>query len=462
MNTPTLLVFIGLVVISLLGHFLPRFTRPDVFFGVTVDPAFRTTDTARRMLRDYRFALWGTAIATGGLIGVFHRPMVAFLLYVAGTCGAQMASHRRALIHATPPSTAIEVDLSAPKEEIPGGLLVTLLPFVVLIGLGAWAIRHMDRLPDRLAVHWGFGGPNQWVITSSRAIIILLVQHEFVCLVLTAMALAVLHWSRRISVSGPAAAAERRFRRRTVLLALTAEYFSILPPAFSLLQAPAFAMKVWSATLFVTLFVFFISLMRAGQGGARRGMAAAGAPIGDRTADAHWIGGLIYFNRTDPALLVEKRMGIGWTLNLGNPWSWVLLIGVVVVVVTGPMLMQGASKSAVAGAPLQPDDRVASPKTRIASPGTEESLRRYIHSLEEGHPNYEEMSPELAASVNLQLPKIMTIIAGLGGFSALTYQGTDSEGSDVYVAEFARGRLEWHIGPLVDGKVTYRYFRRLP
>jgi len=72
------------------------------------------------------------------------------------------------------------------------------------------------------------------------------------------------------------------------------------------------------------------------------------------------------------------------------------------------------------------------------------------------------MSPKLAASVNLQLPKIMTTIARLGGFKSLTYQGTDSEGSDVYVAAFADGQLEWHTGPLVDGKVTKRYFHPIP
>jgi uncharacterized membrane protein len=415
-----------------------------MFFGVTVDPAFRTTEAARRILRDYRIALWSSAISAGALIGVLHRPVVAFLIYVIGTCGAQVASHRRASIHATTRSTTIEVDLSAPQEHIPGGLLVALLPFIVLIGLGLWAVPHMDRLPDRLPVHWGFNGPNRWVITSPRAIIGLLVQHTFVCLLLTASALGVLHWSRRVSVSGPSAAAERRFRRRTVLLVLTTEYFSLLPPVFILLQAPAVAMKVWSVALLVTILAFVISLMRAGQGGTRLTTVGGGA-IGDRTADARWIGGLIYFNPTDPALLVEKRMGIGWTLNLGNPWMWAPLIGVAVIVLMGPLLKS----------------RPASPATP-ASPGTEESLRRYIYSLEKGHPNYEEMSPKLAASVNLQQPKIMTTIAGLGDFESLTYHGTDSDGSDVYLAAFARGRLEWHIGPLVDGKVAHRYFRPLP
>jgi len=456
MNTPTVFVFIGLVSISTLGHFLPKFTRPDVFFGVTVDPAFRATDAARRILRDYRIALWCSAIAAGAFIWVLHRAGVAFLIYAIGACGAQVVSRRGALIHAITRSTAIEVDLSAPKEHIPGGLLAALLPFVALIGLGLWAVPHMDRLPDRLPVHWGFNGPNRWVITSPRAIIGLLVMHAFLCLLLTASVLGVLHWSRRISVSGPSAVAERQFRRRTILLILTVEYFTILLPAFSLLQAPALAMKLWSVALLVTVLAFLMRLMRAGQGGARL-TTVGGRSIGDRTADARWIGGLIYFNPTDPALLVEKRMGIGWTLNFGNPWSWVPLIAVAVIAVIGPLLVQGASNSAVT-MPLQPDDR----GEPLKSPGTEDSLRRYILSLEHGHPNYEEMSPQLAASVNRQLPRIRALIDGLGEFKSLTYEGTDSDGSDVYVATFARGQLEWHIGPLADGKVTYRHFRPLP
>jgi hypothetical protein len=190
----------------------------------------------------------------------------------------------------------------------------------------------------------------------------------------------------------------------------------------------------------VTVLAFVISLMRAGQGGARQ-TTVGGRPIGDRTADARWIGGLIYFNPTDPALLVEKRMGIGWTLNFGNPWSWVPLIAVAVILVIGPLPLQGSSNAALS-MPLQPDDRGEPLKSRAASPGTEDSLRHYILSLEQGHPNYEEMSPQLAASVNRQLPKIKALIDGLGEFKSLTYEGTDSDGSDVYVAAFARGQLE--------------------
>jgi hypothetical protein len=32
-----------------------------------------------------------------------------------------------------------------------------------------------------------------------------------------------------------------------------------------------------------------------------------------------------YSNPADPALFVRKRIGFGYTLNLGNPWSWAVL-----------------------------------------------------------------------------------------------------------------------------------------
>lgn len=53
--------------------------------------------------------------------------------------------------------------------------------------------------------------------------------------------------------------------------------------------------------------------------------ALAGPGWMERATDArHWIGGLIYYNRDDPSLLVEKRVGIGWTFNFAQPvvWAW--------------------------------------------------------------------------------------------------------------------------------------------
>lgn len=48
--------------------------------------------------------------------------------------------------------------------------------------------------------------------------------------------------------------------------------------------------------------------------------------------EEHWrYGGLTYYNREDPALVVEKLTGVGYTLNMGNPAVWyrlALMLGI--------------------------------------------------------------------------------------------------------------------------------------
>lgn len=46
--------------------------------------------------------------------------------------------------------------------------------------------------------------------------------------------------------------------------------------------------------------------------------------VGERPPDESW-NGVFYSNSDDPSLFVPKRYGIGYTLNFGNPWSWVVL-----------------------------------------------------------------------------------------------------------------------------------------
>jgi hypothetical protein len=52
---------------------------------------------------------------------------------------------------------------------------------------------------------------------------------------------------------------------------------------------------------------------------------------GKRPPDNAWRG-IFYSNPDDPALLVPKRFGVGYTLNFGNPWSWAVLAMIFLIV----------------------------------------------------------------------------------------------------------------------------------
>jgi len=59
-----------------------------------------------------------------------------------------------------------------------------------------------------------------------------------------------------------------------------------------------------------------------------------------------WRAGIFYVNPSDPALFVPKRFGIGYTINFGNRWSW-LLIAILVVLILGPVVFSAVTISSI-------------------------------------------------------------------------------------------------------------------
>lgn len=51
---------------------------------------------------------------------------------------------------------------------------------------------------------------------------------------------------------------------------------------------------------------------------------SAQSPL-DRSDPRYWKAGVIYVNPGDSSLVVRKRSGLGWTLNMGHWASWVII-----------------------------------------------------------------------------------------------------------------------------------------
>jgi beta-lactamase regulating signal transducer with metallopeptidase domain len=89
------------------------------------------------------------------------------------------------------------------------------------------------------------------------------------------------------------------------------------------------------------------------------------------------------------------------------------------------------------------------------SPGTEAAARKLIETQEAGHPDYEEMVPNLAAMAQLQQTLMQRMFAALGPLQSLQFKKVAPTGLDIYQATFAHGTMKVVIGPLTsDGKVS--------
>ena len=163
---------------------------------------------------------------------------------------------------------------------------------------------------------------------------------------LTCGALLVTAWclayqAPQIYASGRAQRDEQRFRRVALGVVLGAEYLTAGAACGAVLWSPrgtpdAVRVAIELGTLCLVL-VMAIVVTRLGQGGGRHAPASSTAPTGDRTRDPHWTWGLIYANRDDPAVFVEKRFGIGYTINAGHPRAW--LVMAVILAAVGASLL---------------------------------------------------------------------------------------------------------------------------
>ena len=104
--------------------------------------------------------------------------------------------------------------------------------------------------------------------------------------------------------------------------------------------------------------------------------------------------------------------------------------------------------AASADQPLRPVSRRAAPLA-----GSDEKLRQYIEALGRGEPDYDRMTPEVAAQTRAQLPLDQAILGKLGALRAVSFRGVTALDTDIYVAHFANGSAEWRIGLGKDGTI---------
>jgi uncharacterized membrane protein len=344
-----------MLVTGALLYGMPRLTRPDLYFALTVTADFPDSPAGRRILTAYRRAvlvssLIGLALLlTGGYQRSLALAVGALILQDGGCLAAYFRARAQVTPHATAPTTVRDAVLSPRPARFPGGWPVLSGPFVMLGAVAIYLNHRWTDFPERFPIHWGRDGqPNGWSTHTVAGVYGPILIGAAECLVLTAVAYGVLHWSRAIRQTGPGAEAEAGFRRTVAGIVVGAQYllaavcgWTALLPLKGAGQGPP---SIWVILVPTLSFVIVttVLMIQKGQGGTRvlrtssdGAVGGSRPPIGDRTEDRYWKGGFLYVNSQDPALIVEKRFGIGYTLNFGHPGTWIILA----VLVLAPLLV---------------------------------------------------------------------------------------------------------------------------
>jgi uncharacterized membrane protein len=371
MNLTTIFVSTTLTTLAMgLGLFLfvARRTRPEIFFAVTVNASFRDSAAAREILRKFNHAavFWTVLAAIVAALAFLCAPATALimscaaeLVQLAGTTMALVQARKKTLAHRTEPSSEREAQLTPNDSRPAGGWLGQLGPFLVLAILALVVGIQWPQIPARFPIHWGADGkPNDWANKSWASVFLLPIMGAVVCGLFCALSLSLQRGIRRIHASGAQRAHEDALLRCVLWIFLAVEYFmavlvggvAFLPlmistdpghDTFPTSIAVILAIAIPSLAV-VAIVIIAARSKESGSrssAGERAGAHAERKPVGDRTPDECWKGGgLFYYNPNDPALWVEKRFGVGYTVNFARCGAWFLLGGVLLFGVLSIML----------------------------------------------------------------------------------------------------------------------------
>ncbi|HWF19656.1 MAG TPA: DUF5808 domain-containing protein [Verrucomicrobiae bacterium] len=338
----------------------PRRTRPDLFFAVTVNPSFQTSPLGNEIVRQYNrlvIIVALVALLPIGLIPLSPRLMLVgliapTLIQIAGGLGALLMARHRTLPHRVQPTSEREADLTPRHASLAGGWLAQAGPFLILAVFAICLWLNWDRVPARFPIHWGLDGkPNGWGVKSFGSVFGIWITSVFLCLFICGIQYMTVYGAVTARINNVRdGMPQARFVRAISWFLLGVEYWlALLVGLLSLLPLRSSQQLplpiIWPILLGQTLIIatIFIIAYRMGQGGWRlqtegEKINADACPIGDRTPDECWKLGVFYFNRTDPALFVEKRFGVGWTLNMARPGAWAFL-GAILLLSVGSVVI---------------------------------------------------------------------------------------------------------------------------
>ncbi len=305
----------------------PNTTRRGVLFGFAVPPDFRRSVEGRRSVAEFRvLVVLALIVALGAIFFApprFLAPVSVvgpLLILCIGAVGFARERRRVAPV-AVEPLHQREADLSNVPDQLPWFVWLAPGAFVILLLAAAFLHVNWNRIPVLFPVHWGIDGqPDRWNHRNFQGVYGPLLFGTELCGWMLIMGLATWFGARR-----------SRFRHVTLAASIGFEYMLAL--LFTAIAVASFVhVPIWLFVLgpLVLVVPSVIAVARA---------LAEPSETVEPTPNECWKAGMIYFNPNDAALFVEKRAGLGYTLNFGNRWSWVLALGLVLIVGTAPLLM---------------------------------------------------------------------------------------------------------------------------
>lgn len=352
-----------LLFITVLQAFMPKFLKQTEAFGIYVPEQYAKKETVVRLKSTYTKVVLSTGlvILAGYLIwALTQKPNEEILALISVgvqfttifiSIGYYFIMHLRVKklkenegwTVGKNEVRVVDLQFQQKLQLIPR--IVFVIPMIITVGLIIYTFIKYDQMPNMIPTHWGPSGQpdafseKTYFSVISLPLILLVMQGMFLM-----MSEGMKFSGAKINPANRKASVAQQlaFRKYTSWFALFITITITLMMGYFHLQtihpeiASAWVMFALPIAFLVITFVGVgIYAVKVGQSGSRLKLGAESQSIEEKIAvddDKYWKGGMLYINKNDPSILVEKRFGVGWTLNFGRPLSWFVLFGPLILI----------------------------------------------------------------------------------------------------------------------------------
>ncbi|EJO5347888.1 DUF1648 domain-containing protein [Clostridium botulinum] len=363
-------IFLGFcnLLLLIIQIIIPKVTRKDIFLGVRIPEEELETVEIKNIYKN--FILWNIIISLPlifilsfivyktnnvGLfiLFTFIYIFISFLIYLKFNKDVKQLKSNKNWFKNKKQVIVVDTEFSS---ENPNKSLISplwfLIPILIILINIVINIKSYPNLPNKVATHWDFKGNVNGYQTKSTFLIYQMPLMELFMTCILFLCYKIIGWSKKqISAVNPEESKikNKLFRR---ILSIYTTFSSILMVIFlSIMNFQIMKvitidnMFITYLSLIFTLFIVVIPIIlgiKVGQGGSKLKLKYKNenkTNLINKDDDNHWIfGNTIYYNKEDPSLFIEKRVGIGWTINAGNTIGLIIYIALILIIIVSIIL----------------------------------------------------------------------------------------------------------------------------
>lgn len=366
MNNGLLFVFLLILIpIFLSTIFIPYWTRKTESFGVTIPQDVYSSNILKQLRKRYAIYTSISAVILTAILFIINATVnnetaasinltVAIFLYLALNFIIYLKFHfnmkkiKESSNWEQGKSQQLFIDTQFHKGKLTYSNLWFLFSFIITILVTIFTLKNYHLLPEQIPMQYNFSGEvSNSTEKSYRSALLFPIMQFFFTFLFLFINVMIARSKQQIDSENPEESRKRNtiFRRKwSLFIIITGNAFALF---FSFIQL-SFFYKFTSATMMIvtlgfTLLIIFGAIYLAystGQGGSRiqQTTTTSNGKAINRDDDRYWKLGVFYFNRNDPSLFLEKRFGVGWTINFARPLAWTFFLIIVAIAIVIPLL----------------------------------------------------------------------------------------------------------------------------